>query len=141
MKKMKFLSFAVLALVFGLFGCSTQADDEPDPTARTYPQAYNFEVVTIEHLKTQVSGPDSLNVEAYVVERFYCPPDHYCFVGDNIVISEKLNPDSDSFEQKLFLTVTNPLQFEVEHLYVLSIEVRKGNDEGEKYLRLLGYSE
>ncbi len=136
MKKMKFLSLAVLVLVFGLFGCSTQIEDEDDPTERTYPQAFNFDAVTIEHLKTQVSGPDSLNIEAYLVERFYCPPDVYCFIGNSILISEKANPDPDDLKRGLSLNVTNPLQFKEGQLYVFSIGISEYDN-----FHLLGYSE
>lgn len=138
MKRLKVLGLSALMLMSSLYGCSTKVENKPDPTDRTYPQAYNFKIVTIKQLKANVTTPDSVNVKAYVVERIYCPPDVECaaIVGNHIKIAEALHND----ENALHLSVTNPLQFKEKHLYTFSLEIKKVNDE-EKYFSLLGYSE
>lgn len=140
MKKTKYLNLAVLVLTFGLFGCSTGVDNEPDPTARTYPQAYNFKSATIPQIKKPVAATDSVNIEAFVTNISYCPPEYMCIgiVGDHIILSETLEPNAD--EESLFLAITNPLQFEKNHLYVFSVEVKEGSTDTTNYYRLLGYS-
>lgn len=129
-------------LIFGMFSwaaCSTKVD-EPDPTARTYPQAYNYKTVTIPQIKKPVTETDSVNVEAYVVSILYCPPGYACaaIVGDHIILSEMLEPDSG--KELLSLSVTNPLQFKEDHLYLFSVEVSEGNTDTTNHYRLLGYS-
>lgn len=121
-------------------GCSIFRSDDQDrnETARTYPEALHLEVTTVHYLKEQVEPPDSLNVDAYVINIIACPPKSYCILPDGIIISDSLNPQTS--ESQLLLRVNHPKQFIRDQVYRLSLQIGAAPGNSEKRFELLGYS-
>ena len=53
----------------------------------------DFEAVTIQELFYEVEAPDSVNINAYVVDIHECPEDAVCVLPDRIVVTENLPPE------------------------------------------------
>lgn len=125
--------FSVLTAVVSLVSCSSTDSDD---TERTFPEAFNFEVVTIQQLLNEVQPPDSVNIEVYVVAIHECPKNSACFLPDRIEVSESV-PPSD----KLTISVKNPSQFKVNTQYKISVQVTNRNADEHKELHILGYTQ
>ena len=103
---------------------------------RTYPEAFSFETVTIQQILYEVEPPDSLNINAYVINIRECPEGATCFIPDGIDVSESL-PPADTL---IFIPAAEPSQFQIEKQYQISLEVSEKESVERNILRLLGYS-
>jgi len=138
MKTLPSLKYIFVLLLLSLTGCTLLGSDNDDEIERTLPAAFNLKNTTIDQLRNEVVPPDSLNIDAFVVNIIACPEDAACFLLDGILVSESLNATSD--EEQLFFTIANPQQFEEEQQYVMSVLIR-GNASGDRMsFDLLGYS-
>lgn len=120
------------ACVFGLSGCDISNSDE---VKRTYPEAFNVENAAIQQLLYEVDTPDSLNINAYVIDIHECPKGFVCFLPDRISVSETW-PAADT----LYITAIEPSQFQIRKRYKISLEVSKRVTRKLHDIRLLGYS-
>jgi hypothetical protein len=133
-----------LALVIALLsatGCTVLESDGDAPRAeRTLPEALDVRRVSLQDARQTVQAPDTVNVEAYVVDYAICPQDANCFLPDGIIIAERPNPSSSKNTRRI--SMTSPRQFERERRYVLSVRVFDPPDRNldERALHLIGYS-
>lgn len=133
----KLIVAAIVSLM--MVSCSLlENDNGNDETKRTYPEAFNFDVSTIEQMQNEVVPPDSQNAHAYVTAVFKCPDNAACFVPDGIMISDSL--DTESFKSQVHLAVEKPLQFTEGRRYRMSLEITTWPGSGERRFRMLGYS-
>lgn len=123
----------ITAFIFGFLGCGISSSDEVE---RTYPEASNFETVTIQQLLYEVETPDSLNINAYVIDIHECPEGAACFRPDGIDVSESLPPADTLF----FITAREPRQFQKQKQYQISLKVSEKESLERNSIRLLGYS-
>lgn len=109
---------------------------------RTYPEAFNFETVTLQEL-LETSPTDSLNIEVFVDGvslESECPNDPLavCF-GDGIFVSDMPDPSPD--DQRYAFHVNEPLQFQKGKKYTMSFKIESVGSEGSTRITLVGYSE
>lgn len=116
-----------------LAGCGVSDSSEIE---RTYPEAFNYETVSIQQLLNEVETPDSLNIETFIFNIIECPEEAICVYPDGIMTSENL-PPSDT----LFIQTMEPRQFKIDNQYKISLSVDKRETREYPDLRILGYSE
>lgn len=121
--------------MFCLPGCGILGSSD-DEVERTYPEAFSFETVTVQQILYEVKPPDSLNINAYVINIRECPEGATCFSPDGIDVSESLSP-ADTL---IFIPAAEPGQFQIEKQYQISLEVSEKESVERNILRLLGYS-
>lgn len=135
MNMFKEFKFIILVLIV-LSGCSTNSTDEFE---RTYPQAFNFETATIQQLiDDEITPPDSLNFEIFVVGINKCPKDNLCFAPDGIFVSE--SPIFDTSEEEAYIYVREPRQFTEGEQYTISLGVTLNPSGTRRRVELIGYS-
>jgi len=122
------------AFISGLLGCGILgSSDEPE---RIYPEAFNFETVSIQELLYEVEAPDSLNINAYVVDIHECPEEAVCVLPDRIIVSECLPPE-ETFN---IIAIEPTRQFEKQRRYKISLKVTKRENIERNDVRILGFS-
>lgn len=124
--------FLLSVCVLCLLSCGTNDSGEIE---RTYPEAFNFETVTIPQLLSNDVTPDSVNIKAFVFEIYQCPEGASCFLADRVAVSEKL-PPADT----LYIVAKEPKQFQEQKQYTISLSVNKRESQEMPHTRLLGYS-
>ncbi|NIR48107.1 hypothetical protein GWO43_06615 [candidate division KSB1 bacterium] len=133
----------ITCLFVSLVGCSACAIFEPDKVDKTYPDAFDFELVSLQALLETVPAPASYNIEVYVIERNICPKDALCYLPDGITIAETKDPQLP--EEGLHVPADEPRQFEIKGRYLMSVDVTEpGFDDpvtGKpvRWVTLLGY--
>lgn len=132
---MEMLRILIIALIFALVGISGCTLRSSDKVERTYPEAFDFELVTITQLRNEIPTPDSVNIEVYITRIYECPKNASCIVPDHIIVSETL-PAEDS----LYIAAVKPSQFQKEELYRISVRVSKRESKEHRDVRILGYS-
>lgn len=131
---MKTIQLSILAAcAFAFVGCDISSSGEE--IERTYPEAFNFETVSIQQVLNEVETPDSVNIENYVFAINQCPEDAMCVAPDGIRTSEIL-PPADT----LFIETVEPKQFQKNKQYKISLSVDKRETKDYPDLRILGYS-
>jgi len=131
---MKIIQLSILAaFVLAIVGCDVSNSDEE--VERTYPEAFNFETVSIQQLLAEIETPDSVNIENYVFAINQCPKDAICVAPDGIFTSESLPPIDT-----LFIKTVKPKQFQKNEQYKISLSVDKRETKDYPDLRILGYS-
>ncbi|PAU93214.1 hypothetical protein CK503_12375 [Aliifodinibius salipaludis] len=125
--------FTFVACVLAFVGCNVSNSDEE--IERTYPEAFNFETVSIQQLLTEIETPDSVNIESYIFAINQCPEDAICVAPDGIWTSESL-PPTDT----LFIETVDPKQFQKNKQYKISLSVDKRETKDNPDLHILGYS-
>ena len=130
--------FGIIVLCFFISGCSLFNGSDNDETERTYPEAMSYELLSIQNIKNKLTPPDSVNAEVYVNAVIKCPEGVTCFLPDGIVISDSLQ--TDPLTEGIHLYVENPLQFEEEERYRMSLDVGTYPGNGKKRYQLLGFT-
>lgn len=136
---------ATLALIFALGGLPACAligpdDVDMDLAERTYPEAFDLKLVTLDQLLNEVPAPGAYNVEVYVVAVQACPEGWNCDIADHLFIAEQRDPPNVA--QGIMLFVEAPRQFRERGRYRFSLRVEDLDTEGAPFRRpiLLGYS-
>jgi hypothetical protein len=132
----------VVSLAVVVSACSLTGSGSGDEVAdRTLPEALEAQSVSFEDARRTIPPPDTVNVEAYVVELAICPEDAACFLPDGIVIAESREPEDH--EETRRLVVDRPRQFVEGRRYLMSLEIRdpEGRNLDENLLEIIGYSE
>lgn len=122
-----------------------------DSAKRTYPQATDYQSISIHELKRLNPESGFYNTEGYVAKIYSCPacpPGVICkpCMRDNIVISEqKITLDLYTLtDSELIIFVSNPKQFKLGMKYNFSIQIRDSrfltNEHINNDVRLVGYS-
>jgi len=124
-----FLVTCITILGCGIIGSS----DEPE---RIYPEAFNFETVSIHQLFYEAEAPDSLNIKAYVIDIHECPEGAVCVLPDRIIVSECLPPD-ETFN---IIVIEPTRQFEKQRRYEISLRVTKRDSMERNDVRIPGFS-
>jgi len=84
----------------------------------------------------EAEAPDSLNINAYVVDIHECPEDAICVLPDRIIVSENLPP-----EETFYIIAIKPTrQFEKQWRYKISLKVTKRENIERNDVRILGFS-
>lgn len=152
------LSFAcLLAFVLSLSACDLFGGEER--VERTYPDAFDFELVNVEEVLENVQeigtknlpAPGRYNLDVYVHYVTICPADARCYIPDNIGVSSRPPlPFQRRIEGIYYLSANYAnddfRQFRAGRRYLLSVEVSVEDGHinpltGEliRYIRLLGY--
>jgi hypothetical protein len=123
--------FTITICAFCLLSCDVSSLDQ---NKRLYPEAFDFEIVTIQQMLNK-KEPGSVNINVYVSVIIECPEKSNCILPDMIGVSEN-QPPVDT----LYIEPVKPSQFEQQKRYAISLDVsgieeRKGHD-----IRILGYS-
>jgi len=127
------ITSAFLVTCITMLGCGINSSDEPE---RIYPEAFNFETVSIQELFYEAQTPDSLNINAYVVDIHECPEGAVCVLPDRIVVSESLPPE-ETFN---IIAIEPGRQFEKQRRYLISLRVTKRETIERNDVRILGFS-
>lgn len=129
----KHLSICVICLLI-LAGCDVSNSDEK--IERTYPEAFNFETVSVPQVLNEVKTPDSVNIESFVFNIFQCPEEAICVAPDGIFTSDTLPPNDT-----LFIETVKPKQFQENKQYKISISVERRETKDHPDVRILGYNQ
>ena len=129
----------VICFTLGVSGCSVIGSDSKS-AERTLPEALDARRVSLEDARRTVTTPDTVNVEAYVIELAICPENANCMLPDAIIVAE--SPDPDVQEDTRRITVNSPRQFTEDRRYLMSVGVTNPPDRNadENLLDLIGYS-
>jgi hypothetical protein len=129
----------VICFTLAVSGCSVIGPDS-ESAERTLPQAIDARRVSLEDARRTVTTPDTVNVEAYVIELAICPENVNCMLPDGIIVAE--SPDPDAQEDTRRITVNSPRQFTEDRRYLMSVGVSNPPDRNvdENLLDMIGYS-
>jgi len=131
----------VVCSTFAVSGCSIMGSESgPESAERTLPGAFDVRRVALTDARRTVPAPDTVNVEAYVIELAICPENANCLLPDGIVIAERREPDEEGKTRRI--TVESPRQFVVGRRYLISLRVTDPSDRNldENLLGIVGYS-
>ena len=147
MSKTPFVVF--LLGLFSLLGACSLLEGDDDVGERTYPEAFDYEYVSLETVRDSNVAAGVFNTRGFVSHVSYCPPcpdDVYCapcaptgiFLSTSRdTVDRVLYPyDGDD----LFISAENTKQFQVGNQYLASIDITS-RDSGHSPVTLLGYTE
>ena len=129
----------VVCFTLGVSGCSVIGSDSKS-AERTLPEALDARRISLEDARRTVTTPDTVNVEAYVIELAICPENANCTLPDGIIVAESSDPDAQEDTRRI--TVNSPRQFTEGRRYLMSVGVTNPPDRNvdENLLDMIGYS-